>query len=316
MAEFIFKQNKETRLDKFLLEKLPQFSRAFLKEQVKIGKILVNGKPAKASEILNENDKIEIPDELSEKKEQAILPNPKIKLNILFEDDDVIVLDKPAGIPVHPRFDKNGLPLQNEINNTLVSALLAHYPPLKEVGDQPAIRPGIVHRLDKDTSGIIIVAKNQKSFEFLKQQFQDRLAEKKYIALVAGHLKEKESEISQPLARSENDPSKQKISAQGKPAITQYKLLEKFKDFSLIEARPRTGRMHQIRVHFAWLGHPIAGDKKYGKAAIKGLNRQFLHAAQLQITLPASPLPGQKKTFLSPLPPDLEGIRAGLEKSL
>ncbi len=297
-------------------------------------------------------------------KRTKIQPNAEIKLNIIYEDSNVIVIDKPAGISVHPRQTKTGAPIAKEINNTLVSGLLAYYPPIANVGDFPTppapspfqgegwgevnIRPGIVHRLDKDTSGVMIIAKNQKSFEWFKKQFKERKVFKKYIALVCGQLKDDEGEIKTYLTRSESDPSRQKVvrhvfllpsdegragwgaeskfntSPQSPPhlrrggklreAITEYKVIKKFKDYCLIEAYPKTGRLHQIRVQFAWLGHPIAGDTKYGKKNQPrpvGLTRQFLHAAKIEITLPD----GKKKRFVSPLPTELAQIINDLTKN-
>ena len=247
-------------------------------------------------------------------------PDFSIPLNIVYEDDDVVVLNKQAGISVHPSV--------NEPNKTLVNALIAKYPEIKNVGDDP-IRPGIVHRLDKDTSGLLVVAQNQKTFEFLKKEWQEGKVIKKYIALVWGHPKEK-GEIVSELARSLKDfrkrmvvrparttvqsggPEKQKDKEiKGKMAITEYKVVKKFRDFSLVEVSPKTGRMHQIRVQFASLGHPVTGDKIYGKSKKKpeGLTRQFLHAFYLKFSLPAGPL-----AFEADLPDDLEQVLAKLDK--
>lgn len=243
-----------------------------------------------------------------------ILTNSDIKLNIIYEDANVIVINKPAGLSVHPRQDKNGLPLSSEINSTLVSGLLAYYPAIATVGDSPSLRPGLVHRLDKDTSGVMITAKNQKSFEWLKKQFKERQTAKRYLALVHGSLKEKRGEIKTLLARGTENPTKQKVSKQnGKEAITKYKVLKEFKDFTLVEASPQTGRLHQIRVHLAHLGHSVVGDTKYGDKRLSsppGLARQFLHAQKLEIALPD----GQKKTFQAPLESDLQAILTTLEK--
>ena len=298
------------RLDKFIAQNFPQYSRVYLKEQIKQGNIFVNGEIAKPSYELKEKD--EITTALPTKDSLKILPNPAIKLNIIFENDDVIVIDKPAGLSVHPRQDKNSLPLPQEIDSTLVSGLLAYYPLLIDVGDNPQIRPGIVHRLDKDTSGVMIIAKNQNSFDWLKKQFQDRLAQKKYLVLVNGVMKNTAGIINQPLARSRTNPTKQKMSADGKPAITEYQVKQRFKNYTLLEAFPKTGRLHQIRVHLTSIGHPIVGDKKYGpghRLTPPGLTRQFLHAKELEIILPS----GQKRTFVAPLPIDLNAILKALE---
>lgn len=245
-------------------------------------------------------------------------PDFNIPLNVIYEDKDIIVLNKQAGISVHPSI--------NEPNKTLVNALIAKYPEIKNVGDsstnseQENLRPGIIHRLDKDTSGLLVVVKNQKTFEFLKKQWQEGKVVKKYLALVWGHLKNEKGEIKSELVRSIKDfrkrmvvrPEKQKDKQiKGKLAITEYKVVKKFRDFSLVEVSPKTGRTHQIRVHFASLGHPVIGDKIYGKSKKKpeGLTRQFLHAYYLKFSLPAGPL-----AFEADLPDNLKQVLAKLDK--
>jgi len=335
------------RLDKFLSQKFSQYSRAYLKEQIKAGVVLVDDKIVKPSYVLREGDLVAFAPEFTAPNEQKILPNPEIKLDIIYEDGDALVINKPAGLSVHPRQDKNGRPLAGEVNNTLISGLLARYPAIATIGDSPALRPGLVHRLDKDTSGVMIVAKNQTSFDWLKKQFQERKVAKKYLALVVGRPKEKQGVMKNLLMRSASDPTKQKVLSYKSPlpsdegragwgdekisnttpsqsppqlrwrriseAITQYKIFKEFKNFTLIEARPKTGRLHQIRVQFAALGLPVAGDAKYGsrqRPCPPGLARQFLHAQKLKITLPD----GSKKAFSSPLPPDLTKVLKGLAR--
>ncbi len=309
-----FIASKTERLDKFLAEKLPSFSRAHLKERIRLGRILVNGKNIRRPFfLLREGDLVAFAPEFILPGTAKLIPNPAIEFGIIYEDENIIVVDKPAGLSVHPRQKKDGSPLEKEVDATLVSGLLARYPEIKNVGDVPLLRPGIVHRLDKDTSGVLIVAKNQKNFDWLKKQFKQRQAEKKYLALVCGAPKNESGEIAQNLARSKSDPTKQKIAKDGKIAITEYRILERFKNYSLLEAQPKTGRLHQIRVHLAWLGNPVAGDKKYGprkQSAPKGLNRQFLHAKELKITLPDN----QEKNFQSPLPAELQTVLSTLEK--
>jgi len=255
-----------------------------------------------------------------------------IPLDIIYEDEDIIVLNKQAGISVHPSI--------NEPRGTIVDALLARYPELEGVGEDP-IRPGIVHRLDKDTSGLLVVAKNQKTFEFLKKQWQEGEVIKKYLALVWGHPKKEKGEIVSELTRSLKDFRKRMVvrpvrnspphkpfgrasagvisngvkpekTIKGKLAITEYEVIKKFRDFSLVEVSPKTGRTHQIRVHMASLGHPIAGDKVYGKKkeTLEGLIRQFLHAYYLSFALPG----GKKLALEADLPKDLETILTKLEK--
>lgn len=308
----IKKEDSGQRLDKFILIQETNYSRAYLKKQIKEGRILVNQEIKKPCYILKENDKIEA--QILPPEKISLEPDASIKLNIVYEDKDVIVIDKPAGLTVHPGAGQK--------SGTLVNALLAHYPLLKDVGEDPA-RPGIVHRLDKDTSGLMIIAKNNRAFGFLKNQFKNKKVEKKYLALVAGRPKEANGKIQTFISRSKSDPTKQKVSQTGQRAVTLYKTIKEFKNFTLIEVQPKTGRMHQIRVHLAWLGNPVAGDNKYGlkkRACPEGLTRQFLHAAKLTITLPASPSAsqggpdGQKKSFISQLPPDLDMILAGLAR--
>lgn len=226
---------------------------------------------------------------------------PNIPLDIIYEDGDVIVLNKPAGLTVHR---KNAQDRQK----TLADLLLECYPALGNASDP--LRPGIVHRLDKDTSGLMVVAKNQDAFEYLKRQFQNREVEKKYLTLIVGHLKNKRGQISGELGRY---GIKQRVKIpktkvkEFKNAMTEYKVLEEYENFSLVEARPKTGRMHQIRVHFASAGHPVAGDKIYGfknQPTAEGLNRQFLHAFYLKF----SPKPGKVLAFRCDLPKELKEI--------
>ena len=250
-----------------------------------------------------------------------VKPDKNILLDIIYEDSDIIVLNKQAGISVHPSI--------NEVNGTIANALIARYPEIKDVGENP-IRPGIVHRLDKDTSGILVVARNQKTFEFLKNEWQEGRVVKKYLALVWGHLKLLEGEIKSELVRSPKEFRKRIVvkpsfakATEGKPgknilkgklAITNYKVIKKFKDFSLVEVSPKTGRMHQIRVHMASLGHPIVGDKVYGKNHSPferfSVGRQFLHAYYLKFSLPDS----KSRAFEADLPEDLEKVLTKLEK--
>lgn len=309
---FIRQQEAGRRLDKFIAAKFLQYSRAFIKEQIKLGNILIGGKKVKPSYVLRQGDCVALAPSFIVPTTK-IQPNSDIKLNIIYEDENVMVIDKPAGLTVHPRQTKTGAPLTKELNNTLVSGLLARHPLLTNVGDNATIRPGLVHRLDKDTSGLMIIAKNQKSFEWLKKQFQERKVRKVYWALVHGVLAQDEGVIDMRLSRSKSDPTKQKIDKSGKNAATAFRVLRRFSDYTLVEVMPQTGRLHQIRVHFAWLGYPVAGDKKYGpknRPTPPGLERQFLHAAELKITLPD----GQEKMFSSALSKDLTKAVAKLEK--
>ncbi len=230
-------------------------------------------------------------------------PSKTIPLEVVYEDGDIAVVNKQAGISVHPSI--------NESSGTLVNALIAKYPEIKNVGEDP-IRPGIVHRLDKDTSGLLVIARNQKTFEFLKKEWQEGRVVKKYLALVWGLPKKERGEIISELARSLKDfrkrmvlnPGKEK-EIQGKLAITEYKIINKFKDYSLLEVYPKTGRTHQIRIHLASLGHQVVGDKVYGKKKQmpEGLTRQFLHAYYLSFSLFE-----KKLAFEADLPEDLERV--------
>lgn len=226
----------------------------------------------------------------------------KLKLRIIYEDDNLLVINKPPGIVVFPEG-----PIKRK---TLIDYLLKEHPQLENVGKPP--RYGIVHRLDKDTSGILLVAKNNKALEFLRKQFKEREVQKKYIGLVLGNLKNKRGKIETFLGRSPKDRRKQKVflpqepgAAQKREAITEYKVLKSFKNYDLVEIWPKTGRKHQIRAHFTYLGHPLAGDKLYGfknQPCPEGLKRQFLHANYLKIILPN----GKEKEFKSGLPEDLK----------
>ena len=238
---------------------------------------------------------------------------------LIYADDDIIVVSKPAGMPVHEA--------KHSTDRTLVDWLLERFPEIESVGDVPAdeakaihlYRPGIVHRLDKLTSGVMVVARNQESFLRLKELFQSRAVVKVYLALVCGRLKERRGTITGALGRLASSPTKMGIlGARGgirmpKEAVTEYAVLEQFSAAALLEVRPRTGRMHQIRVHLASIGHPVAGDVVYGgtKVCFKELGRQFLHAATLSFAFRE----GQMLSFSAELPKELgevlERLRAG-----
>jgi 23S rRNA pseudouridine1911/1915/1917 synthase len=217
------------------------------------------------------------------------------KIKVIYEDGDVLAIDKPAGLLVHGP-------------DSLVDWLKEKYPEIKKVGDDPE-RPGIVHRLDKDTSGVLLAAKNQKTFEYLKSQFRDRKIKKKYLALVHGNVKNDSGVIDLPIAKSKSDFRKRaavgKTIGKEREAVTEYLVKKRFKDFTLVEAYPQTGRTHQIRVHFKAIGHPIAGDRLYGpqkRINSLGLKRHFLHAAFLDFVLQN----GSRVRFEADLPDDLQ----------
>jgi 23S rRNA pseudouridine1911/1915/1917 synthase len=208
------------------------------------------------------------------------LPNKKIKLNIVFENDDFIVVNKPAGILVHPVTEKD--------KNTLANGLIYLYPEMHKVGEDP-LRPGIVHRIDKDTSGLVLITKNEKSFKSFKGKFKKRQINKIYLALVFGKLSAKKGTINTSITRSKSKFNRRKISKtdEGKEAITEYEIIKEYQETSLLKVSIKTGRTHQIRVHFASLSNFIIGDKEYGSKKINskyGLKRQFLHACELGFT--------------------------------
>ncbi|MBU2068289.1 RluA family pseudouridine synthase [Patescibacteria group bacterium] len=232
-------------------------------------------------------------------------------LKIVFENQDIIVINKPAGLTVHPT--------KPEQDNTLVNQLLAYYPEIKDVGED-VLRPGIVHRLDKDTSGLMIIAKNNKAFEYLKKQFaagakslsepkQERKVIKRYLALVHGKVKDEKGTITKSISLSKKDHLKRStlLDEKSKPAWTEYQVKKYFNNYTLLEITPKTGRTHQIRIHLTSIGHPITGDKQYKfkrQVNPKNLNRQFLHASYLKFKLPN----GKIAEFKSKLPQDLEKV--------
>lgn len=290
------------RLDVFLHAHYLDFSRSWLQKLIKNGNALVNDKMATPSKKLVSGNIIkfgmELPPEISLEPDSSLVE----KIKIIFENDDFLVVDKPTGLSVHPS--------STEPKGTLVNWLIYHFPEIKSVGEtieSGNIRPGIVHRLDKNTSGIMVVAKNQKTFLWLKNQFQNHKVVKKYLALVNGLPEKENGTINFNIARSRTDPTKNvalKTRAAGRRAVTRWRVVKKFSSHSLMEITPETGRMHQIRVHLKATGWPVSGDKKYGQPRQdpKHLGRMFLHAEYLSFTSPN----GEKFSFHSPLPPELE----------
>ncbi len=276
------------RLDKFVGDSCPGLSRTHAQKLIAEGFITVNGRRAKSSLKLSVGDIIEIsipPDS------PGPLSPEDIPLKIVYEDADLLVVDKPAGLAVHPA---PGHP-----SHTLVNAVLGYLPAL--AGDD-FIRPGIVHRLDKNTSGLIIVAKNRAAHENLSDQFKARSVSKSYIVLVKGRLVPESGVIEAAIGRDPRNRQRMAVVAKGREARTEYRVLKYLKDHTLLEIRPRTGRTHQIRVHLAAIGFPVVGDAAYGVAS-PHLSRQFLHASRLGFNLPST---GKYVEFTSPLPPDLE----------
>lgn len=277
------------RLDKFLSSQLSGFSRAQIQKLIAQGNVTVNNRSAKSGLSLKTGDTVSI----IIPPMDADLPLPEsIPLNIVFEDNDVIVLDKPAGLTVHPA--------PSHARHTLVNALLAHYPGLSQWGDTQ--RPGIVHRLDKDTSGLIIIAKNDSAYKNLTAQFKSRNVKKGYLVLVKGKLEPSRGIIEAPIGRHPTQRKKMAIVEEGKPSRTKYRVIKYLDGFTLAEVTPETGRTHQIRVHLAAIGHPVVGDSVYGVKS-DYVKRQFLHAYKLGFYLPAS---DDYREFVSDLPEDLK----------
>lgn len=299
------------RIDKFLKEEFflaVETTRGDVARAIKDGQILLNNKKVKPSYILKDQDAVMID---IQKEKEEIAPNTDIELEIIYEDENMIVVNKAMGLQVHPS--------DTEKKNTLVNALIVRFPEIKNVNDGSEgswMRPGIVHRLDKDTSGAMVIAKNKKTFDELKRQFADREVEKNYVAVVYGNLEKKTGVVDRPIARAASF-KKQKI-ARGKTkgtaraAVTEYSLLKRYEGFDFVEALPKTGRMHQIRVHLASLGHPIIGDAKYKRRDLicpDGVSRQLLHAQKLKFELW-----GKKYEFSAPLPSDFMEFMASLDE--
>ncbi|WP_297949951.1 RluA family pseudouridine synthase [uncultured Lactobacillus sp.] len=261
-------KNEKGRLDKFVSEQIPDLSRTRVKELVKDKNILVNGKNEKVSYKIQAGDKIEV--NIPAVKPLDVVPE-NIPLDIVYEDDDVIVVNKPQGMVVHPA---PGHP-----DHTLVNALLYH---TKELAQSPeGFRPGIVHRIDKDTSGLLMIAKNPKARESLEDQLAHKTNKRLYLAIVHGNFAEENGVIDAPIGRNPYDRKKMAVVETGKKAITHFKVLEQFKGYSLIECQLETGRTHQIRVHLDYIGHPVAGDPLYGPRKTLSGHGQFLHAKVL-----------------------------------
>lgn len=275
MKELEVIEQVSKRIDAYMAEKYEDISRVAIQRLIETGKILVNGKKVKASYKVQVNDKITMEEE---KAVEVELKAQDIPVEIIYEDRDIIVVNKPKGMVVHPA---NGNP-----DGTLVNAIMAICKDsLSGIGGE--IRPGIVHRLDKETSGILIVAKNDKAHINLSQQIKEHKVKKTYIALVKGIVKENNATINMPIGRSEKDRKKMAVTKKGKEAITHFKVLKRYDKYTLLEINIETGRTHQIRVHLSQIGYPIVGDEVYSKGKnewnIKG---QCLHAKSLDFKHP------------------------------
>lgn len=283
------------RLDVFLTRKWPDFSRSHIQKLIAKGEVVTVGKVRKANYKLALGDEVKIT--LSEAVPVAIEAE-NILLDILYEDDDIIVVNKARGMVVHPAAGVN--------SGTLVNALLYHCDDLSGINGE--IRPGIVHRLDKDTSGVMVCAKNDKAHVNLAEQIRTKAAHRIYLAIVNGNIKEEAGIIKGDIGRHPIERKKMAIVKEnGKPAVTHFKVLERFGDFTLVECKLETGRTHQIRVHMASIGHPLVNDPKYGpkKASPFAIKGQALHSHELTLTHPTS---GEEMHFTAPLPDDMEKI--------
>jgi 23S rRNA pseudouridine1911/1915/1917 synthase len=299
--EFIVSENDaKLRLDQFLAKRLPQYSRSRLQQLIRSGFVRLNGASTRPRQIVRAGDKIDI----KEPPVEQIDTRPeRIPLDILFEDDDLIVINKPAGLTVHPGAGQR--------EHTLVNALLSHCTKLSGIGGKE--RPGIVHRLDKETSGCLVVAKNDLAHRELSRQFADRSVEKIYLALVAGKLRKSTGVIEEKIGRHPVHRQRMRVtSLRGRTAKTEYRVVRSNEEASLIECRLHSGRTHQIRVHLHHLGHPVLGDKVYGARLVKNFPRQTLHAWKLGFRHPRT---GEWKQFQASLPGDFrEAVaRTGLQ---
>ncbi|MFH1262232.1 MAG: RluA family pseudouridine synthase [Pseudomonadota bacterium] len=310
----VYDDTSPIRLDRFLVDRLRGLSRAYVAELIALGIVTVNGKKCRKGVTLGRGDRVEV-EPFQRPEERRIDPNPDIPVTIVWQSPQMLVVDKPAGLPTHPNdfTDKE----------TLANALVGRFPGLVEVGEDP-LRPGIVHRLDTDTSGLLAVARTQEAFRHLRQQFDERKVKKTYLALVLGEVSAK-GEVVTPLAHHATNPRKMvavppegtgKIPHRSKvrEAGTAYEPVERFIGYTLLRVRTKTGRMHQVRVHLSSIGHPLAGDRLYQTPKERQidrirLDRHFLHAHKLELEV----LPNNSfKSFDSNLPNELEFALAEL----
>ncbi|MEX0649661.1 MAG: RluA family pseudouridine synthase [Candidatus Andersenbacteria bacterium] len=290
------------RLDVFCVARLLEHSRGTLQRAIKAQDITVNGKKSKPSYVLREGDVIAVSTRAFQQAAPIVTPKALPVLPIIHEDKDIVVINKPAGVTVHPG--------QGVAGNTVADWFTNRYPGVN-VGDKE--RPGIVHRLDQDTSGVLLLAKTPEAFERLKEQFKHHRVRKEYLALVFGVPGEPKGRITRPLARSKRNPLRRTVDPEGKPAVTEWTVEEKLSGYTLLRVFPLTGRTHQIRVHLHFLGFPIIGDKFYvfkRKRPPRGVNRHLLHAEKLTFITPA----GKRKTFTAPLPEDFVRVLDLLRK--
>ncbi len=287
------------RADKYVAAEVPSLSRSQVQDLIARGLVTINGIQVKPSQRLKEGDSVDVIVPLVE--EAGLVPQP-MPLRIVYEDEDLVVVDKPPGLVVHPAAGHR--------RGTLLNALLARYPDLPLDQEE---RPGIVHRLDKDTSGLIVVARSREAREHLQAQFKAREVLKVYLALVDGVVEPTHGVVEASIGRDSRDRKRMAVVQRGgRKAVTEFRVLERLGEYTLLETRPRTGRTHQVRVHLAFLGHPVVGDSVYGRRKQHlGLERQFLHAHRLAFRHPSS---GRKVDLVAELPPDLERVLETLRR--
>src|SRR5574341_1454471 len=285
------------RLDQFVAAARADLSRTEVQRLIKAGRITVNGQTARPAYRLEPGDDV-----------QVVIPSPvtrdvlaeNIPLDVLYEDGDLVAINKPAGMVVHPGVGSE--------TGTVVNAALARWPEMRRVTGEE--RAGVVHRLDKDTSGVLVLAKTPSALKSLQAQFHDRTVYKRYIALVEGIPQTPAGIIEAPIGRDLRQRKRMAVVREGREAVTHYQVVERFEDCALLSLEPKTGHTHQLRVHLAWLGHPVAGDTVYGRRRKRaGLGRMFLHAAELHVD---SPSKGDRLKFEAALPDELERVLADL----
>ena len=282
------------RVDRFVADELPQLSRSQVKRLIQSGQVTLNGEPVKPAASLSQGDRVvvQVPD--APEAELVAEPSP---LDVVYEDAQLLVVNKAAGIIVHPGAGR--------VEGSLLAAALAYRPDIVNADEYPE-RPGIVHRLDRDTSGLLLVAATAEAQRRLRAQFKARKVRKIYLALVQGHLEPMVGAIEAPIARDPHRRTRMAISTDGRSARTEYRVLEHLAEATFVEVRLLTGRTHQIRVHFSAIGHPVVGDRVYGgRGAHRAAPRQFLHSHRLGFTHPVS---GEALEFTSPLPQDLQRV--------
>jgi len=302
--------NAGERLDAFLASQIEGWSRVRLQRLIDDADVLVNGRAAKPSYKLRINDQIEV--ELIASPTTAFAPE-NIPIDVVYEDDELIVVNKPAGMVVHPAAGAD--------SGTLANALAFHFQQLSTTGG--SARPGIVHRLDKGTSGLLVVAKTESAHEHLANQFRAREVFKSYIALVHGQVEKGAGEVDQPIARDPRNRTRMAVVRGGRSALSIYRVRQRFDRFTLLDVQLKTGRTHQIRVHLGWLKHPVVGDEAYGggrdktladstmRSQIAKLNRQFLHAEQLGFRHPRT---DEELRFSAELPSDLQALLSAIHR--